>query len=47
MDPHKALSTLILVLTAVFAQAGWAQDKPAGTKERGASGQRRPAATKE
>ncbi|TMH43909.1 MAG: hypothetical protein E6H59_07440 [Betaproteobacteria bacterium] len=47
MDPYKALSALILVLTAVFAQTGWAQDKPIGSKERGASSQRRPAATKE
>ena len=47
MDAHKTLSALILVLTAAFAQAGWTQDKPASTKERGASGQRRPAATRE
>ena len=47
MDSYKALSALILVLTAVFAQAGWTQDKPVGSKERGASGQRRPAATKD
>jgi len=47
MDTHKTLSALILVLTAAFAQAGWTQDKPAGSKEPGTSSQRRPAATKE